>query len=208
MIAKMLKPLLKTSPPRIVGSSSIKNVLASEVNIAVSANTSIGDLIVVIARCRKDRSLSFTSGWNVILEESQGNSETDIKTYIAIKTSSGETSVKIVQNASAAMSAIVLSAKCKSATAVQREAIDFTYNKRSYNSDLVLSYLCNNVGSGDLPSSSIIDKFQIVDTSYYFSTYYYYCILNHYNSTRTANVDIKINNINATSRYVIAIELY
>ena len=208
MIAKMLKPLLKTSPSRLIGSSSIKNISSSSVNLQVANNTKIGDLLIIVARCRKDRSLSFPVGWIVALEVSQGGNATDIKTYIASKISGGETSVTVTQNAYAAISACLASAKGSGILATKYNDANFAYNKKSYNSDLMLAYVCSNLPTTGLPVASFIEKFKLIESSYYLTTEYFYCIFQHYNSDRTANINVQINSLAASNREVIAIEIF
>ena len=80
MIAKMLKPLLKTSPPRLVGVNSINDISAANVSIPIPSGTINGDLLIVIARCRSDRSISFPAGWSIVFNELQGSDSNGEKT--------------------------------------------------------------------------------------------------------------------------------
>ena len=208
MIAKMLKPLLKTSPPRLVGVNSINDISAANVSIPIPSGTINGDLLIVIARCRNDRSISFPAGWSIVFNESQGSDSSDMKTYIATKTRSDDISVSFTQNASAAVSGTVISARNSKAKITKGTGELFTYVKDSYNSDLIIAYLCSAISPTFVPSSSFIKGFNLLAPSMFFSSLYYYCIFSHYNSNRVASIDIEISPPPSEGKLPVIIELY
>ena len=208
MIAKMLKPLLKTSPSRLIGANSINDISSASVSIPVPSGTINGDLLIIIARCRNDRTISFPSGWSVVFNESQGSESTDMKTYIATKIRSDDVSVSFTQNVSAALSGMVISARNSRAKITKGSGDVLTYVKDSYNSDLIVAYLCNGMPSADWPSSSFINGFSLIASSRFFYSLYYYCIFSHYNSNRVASIDIKISPPSSEGKLPVIIELY
>lgn len=208
MIAKMLKPLLKTSPSRLIGANSINDISSASVSIPVPSGTINGDLLIIIARCRNDRTISFPPGWSVVFNESQGSESSDMKTYIATKIRSDDVSVSFTQNVSSALSGMVISARNSRAKITKGSGDVFTYVKDSYNSDLIVAYLCNGMPSEAWPSSSFINGFSLIASSRFFYSFYYYCIFSHYNSNRVASIDIKISPPSSEGKLPVIIELY
>lgn len=206
-LANRLKQLIQSSS-KLIGSTALNNVSSASPSIAIPAGTNDGDLLILIARCRNDRSLSFQNGWEIKWSGEQGKETSDIKTYVVTKIKNGESAVSFTQTTNSALGAVLISAKASSILVSTRSSANFLYNKSSYLNDLLIAYVCDSLSIRDLKSGSFINGFFLEKTSTYLSSgVHFYCDFTHYNSNKFKDIQVTINAPTSINKLSIVIEI-
>lgn len=100
-----------TTPASYVGGTFSIDQTVSSLSLAVPGGTVDGDTIVVVLRCREDRTFTIPGGWTTHMSRAvaAGTSGTSYtRAYIISKARAGETSLAFTQSASAACSGALI----------------------------------------------------------------------------------------------------
>lgn len=194
MIAKTLKTLLKTSPSRLVGSTALTNASSENPSLTVPTGTKAGDLLILIARCRNDRTLTFWAEWEVKIQTSQGTLSTDTRTYVATKISTGESSVSFTHSKAAAVGAVLIAVRGRFVGLTTSTNNNQTIAKKSYNSDLIVTHVTDGVMSKNFKTTSYVNDFSLLNYSAFLSSSeYFYVIQPHYSAERRQSKTVQIS---------------
>lgn len=162
---------------RLVGVTDTQDLSTNAAVMNMPVGTAIGDLMILVARCRNDRSVTVPSGWAEIHSSQQGTASSDIRTRIFSKINSGESSVTVTQNVSAAIGvSLVTLRQASSAQAFLRTANSFVYTKLAESNSVLVFYVSNNIPSANIDTASMIAGFEPLQDSKLLSVndYFYY----------------------------------
>lgn len=211
--------LTKTQDPtgsiinRLVGVTATQNLSTNAAVINMPAGTATGDLMILVARCRNDRSVTAPIGWVEIHNSQQGTSVDDIQTRIFSKISSGESSVTVNQSVAAAFSVSLVTLRDASNTQVfLRNSNSFVYTKASESNSVLVFYVSSNIPAPQTSSLSSISGFEpLQDSKVLSGNYYYYYVKPHLRESGDLSDNVVITGaattIAAASRVAIAVEI-
>lgn len=98
--------------PQYIGGTFHVNQSASTVTLNVPAEAQSGDTVIVVLRCRADRSMSGFSGWTTkksqVVQSTLPADSTSSRVYVLERTLASETSFSFTHSASAAYAAALL----------------------------------------------------------------------------------------------------
>lgn len=94
--------------PEYIGGAFHVNQSASTVTLNVPAEAQPGDTVIVVLRCRVDRSMSGFSGWTTKKSQFVQSDPTTSRVYVLERTLASETSFSFTHSASAAYGAALL----------------------------------------------------------------------------------------------------